>query len=267
MKLQSKVLVVTGGGAGIGRATVLELLSRGAEVAAVDISEAGLKETADLADAGDRLSLHPLDITDREQVLALPASVADQHGKVDGLVNIAGIIQPFVDIIDLDFDVIERVINVNFWGTVNMVKAFLPILVTRPESSIVNVASMGALVPVPGQSAYGASKAAVSLLTEGLYAELRGSNISITEVFPGAVNTGITENSGVERPGDVNEGLAEKLATSPEDAAIKIATAIEKEKLRVRIGKDAVLFDLLGRVMPQTGIKLVAKALGSFLSD
>lgn len=86
-------------------------------------------------------------------------------------------------------------------------------------------------------------------------------------MFPGAVNTGITENSGVERPGDVNEGLAEKLATSPEDAAIKIATAIEKEKLRVRIGKDAVLFDLLGRVMPQTGIKLVAKALGSFLSD
>ena len=93
MKLQGKVLVVTGGGAGIGRATVLELLSRGAEVAAVDISEAGLKETADLADAGDRLSLHPLDITDRDQVLALPKAVTDQHGQVDGLVNIAGIIQ------------------------------------------------------------------------------------------------------------------------------------------------------------------------------
>ena len=87
----------------------------------------GLEGDCGPGDAGDRLSLHPLDITDREQVLALPASVADQHGKVDGLVNIAGIIQPFVDIIDLDFDVIERVINVNFWGTVNMVKAFLPI--------------------------------------------------------------------------------------------------------------------------------------------
>jgi NAD(P)-dependent dehydrogenase (short-subunit alcohol dehydrogenase family) len=267
MKLQGKVLVVTGGGAGIGRATVLELLARGAEVAAVDISEAGLKETADLADAGDRLSLHPLDITDREQVLALPKAVTDQHGQVDGLVNIAGIIQPFIDIIDLDFDVIERVINVNFWGTLNTVKAFLPLLVERSESSIVNVSSMGALVPVPGQSAYGASKAAVRLLTEGLYAELRDTNVSMTEVFPGAVNTGITENSGVERPGDVNEGMAEKLATSPEDAAIKIAKAIEKEKFRVRIGKDAVLLDLMGRVMPQTGIKLVAKALGSFLSD
>ena len=85
MKLQGKVLVVTGGGAGIGRATALELLARGAEVAAVDISEAGLKETADLADAGDRLSLHPLDITDREQVLAQARELRDSIQRVEQL--------------------------------------------------------------------------------------------------------------------------------------------------------------------------------------
>jgi NAD(P)-dependent dehydrogenase (short-subunit alcohol dehydrogenase family) len=72
----------------------------------------------------------------------------------------------------------------NFWGTVNTTKAFLPLLLARPSATLVNVSSMGALVPVPGQSAYGASKAAVKLFTEGLHAELHDSNVKVTVVFP-----------------------------------------------------------------------------------
>ncbi|TLQ01447.1 SDR family oxidoreductase [Nesterenkonia salmonea] len=260
MNLTGKVIAVTGGGAGIGRATVLGLLSRGARVAAIDLNPDGLKETADLAAADKRLTLHPLNITDREDVLALPDSILEQHGQVDGLVNIAGVIQPFVHIKDLDFAKMEQVMDVNFWGTVNTVKAFLPQLLTRPEASLVNVSSMGAILPVPGQSVYGASKAAVSLLTEGLYAELQDSEVHVTEVFPGAVGTEITKNSGVTRTGDSNESSTRKI-TSPETAAEKIIEAMEKRRFRVHIGNDAKLFDALSRLIPQRAIGMIAKKM------
>lgn len=260
MDIKGKVFVVTGGGAGIGRSTVLQLLARGARVAAADLSEEGLHETARLAAVGERLSLHPLNVADRDQVLALPAAVVEAHGAVDGLINIAGIIQPFVHIKDLEFGVIERVMNVNFWGTLNTVKAFLPDLIDRPEASLVNISSMGAILPVPGQSAYGASKAAVRLLTEGLYAELQGTSVSVTEVFPGAVGTDITKNSGVERASGPKEGASVKM-TTPEEAAKQICDAIEKKRLRLHIGNDAKLFDRLSRLMPERAIRLIAKKM------
>ncbi|MBB3667048.1 SDR family NAD(P)-dependent oxidoreductase [Garicola koreensis] len=260
MNIQGAVIVVTGGGAGIGRATVLELLRRGANVAAVDLNDEGLQQTAALAEAGDRLSLHQLNITNREAVAALPDEVAAQHGKADGLINVAGIIQPFVNIVDLEFDQIERVMSVNFWGTLNMVKAFLPALMKRPTASLVNVSSMGALLPVPGQSAYGASKAAVRLLTEGLYAELQGTNVAVTEVFPGAISTEISKNSGVERAAASVDPASAK-TTTPEEAARQIAEAVEKKTFRLHIGSDAKLFDKLSRIIPQRAIGMIAKRM------
>jgi NAD(P)-dependent dehydrogenase (short-subunit alcohol dehydrogenase family) len=267
MKLNGKVFVVTGGGAGIGRATVLELLGRGASVAAIDLNEESLAETARLASAGERLSVHPLDITDRERVLALPEAVAATHGRIDGLINVAGIIQPFVDVVDLDFATVERVMNVNFWGTVNTVKAFLPALLERPEAALVNVSSMGALIPVPGQSAYGASKAAVRLFTEGLYAELADTPVAVTEVFPGAVATDITTNSGVDRPRTAADDEALAKTTSPQEAARRIADAIAKRRFRLLIGRDARIFDVLNRVLPRRGIQLVAKKMSELTAE
>lgn len=125
MRVRNKVIVVTGGGSGIGRALVLHLLAKGARVAAVDLNPAALRETAQLAGAqASRLSTHELNITDRTAVAALPAQVVAAHGAVDGLINNAGIIQPFVRVPDLDEATIERVMNVNFYGTVWMTKAF-----------------------------------------------------------------------------------------------------------------------------------------------
>jgi NAD(P)-dependent dehydrogenase (short-subunit alcohol dehydrogenase family) len=117
MRTAGKVITVTGAGNGVGRAVTVEALRRGARVAAVDISEAGLAETARLAAAGDRLSTHVIDITDKAAVAALPAQVAERHGAVDGLIHLAAIIQPFVRVKDLDDATIERVININWWGT------------------------------------------------------------------------------------------------------------------------------------------------------
>ncbi len=84
-----------------------------------------------------------LNVTQLEVVEALPAQVIAQHGAVDGLINNAGIIQPFVWVKDLDYQAIERVMNVNFYGTLYMTKAFLPHLLQRPEAHIVNISSMG----------------------------------------------------------------------------------------------------------------------------
>jgi short-subunit dehydrogenase len=269
VKVQGKTIVVTGGGNGIGRELVLNLLGRGARVAAVDISEAGLAETVTLAGAnGDRLSTHTLSITDRLSVEALPESVIAKHGQVDGLINCAGIIQPFVRLKDLEYDAIERVMNVNFWGVVHMVKTFLPILLTRPVGHILNISSMGGFCPVPGQTIYGASKAAVKLLTEGLYAECLGTNVAVTVAFPGAIATNISKNSGVGLSVDESaaDGDAPKFKmTQPAEAARIIVDAMEKDAFRVTVGSDATMLDRLSRLAPKKAAELIAKQMKDLL--
>lgn len=269
MQINDKVFVVTGGGNGIGREVVLALLSRGAHVAAVDLSRDGLDETARLATTAspDRLTTHVVDITDRAAVDELPEKVRTAHGRVDGLVNVAGIIQPFVRFVDLDVARMEKVLAVNLWGVINTCKAFLPHLVTCREACIVNVSSMGAFVPVPGQTIYGASKAAVMLLTEGLYAELHDSTVAVTVVFPGAVATDIAQNSGVSVPGrDAASGDTTGSTTSPADAARQVVEGIEKGSFRVVIGRDARMLDRLSRLAPRRATEMVARKMAALLS-
>jgi short-subunit dehydrogenase len=266
MQIKDNVFVVTGGGNGIGREVVLGLLSRGGRVAAVDLRPDSLEETARLAGAGERLSTHTVDITDRAAVAALPAGVLAAHGQVDGLLNVAGIIQQFVPFAELSFEEIERVLSVNLWGVLHTTKTFLPLLLERPAACVVNVSSMGGLAPVPGQTIYGASKAAVKLLTEGLYAELMGTNVAVTTVFPGGVGTGIADNSGAAIPGvDLDSDLAANL-TSPADAGRQIVEGVEKGSYRVVIGKDARMLDLLTRLVPRRATELVAKKMASLTS-
>lgn len=260
MKVKDKVFVVTGAGNGIGREVVLGLLARGARVAALDLSEAGLTGTADQANAGDRLTTHVVNVTDRAAVLALPEAIVAAHGQVDGLVNIAGIIHDFKPVTQLTYENIERVMAVNFWGTVNTSKAFLPVLEARPEASLVNVASMGALVPFPGQSAYGASKAAVKLFTEGLIAEHQDTPLRVSVVFPGGIATNIMANSGVAMGKADAAGAAVKL-TSPQAAALQIIEAVQTGKPRVTIGGDARMLDRIGRLMPARAIPMIAKKM------
>jgi len=184
MKPAGKVLVVTGAGSGIGREVALEALRRGARVAAVDLNETTVKQTLALAAPKDGISSHTLNVADRPAVQALPKQVIQRWGVVDGLVHCAGIIQPFMKLKELDYAAIERVFAVNWSGTVYLTKTFLPLLLARPQGYIVNVSSMGGFLPVPGQTIYGASKAAVKLFTEGLHSECAGTNVHVTAVFP-----------------------------------------------------------------------------------
>jgi short-subunit dehydrogenase len=265
MEIAGKVFVVTGGGNGIGREVVLALLKKGGKVAALDLNEAGLAETAELAAAGKALSTHVLNIANRDAVEKLPAAIEKALGPVDGLVNVAGIIHKFLPISELSFDDIEHVMNVNFWGTVNTVKTFLPGLMTRPAACIVNVSSMGALAPFPGQTAYGASKAAVKLFTEGLYAELRGTPVAVTAVFPGAVMTNITSNSGVQMTAAMTAASATAKGTTAVSAGAQIVEAIEKGTYKVRIGSDAKMLDRMSRLMPQRSTGMIADQMKKML--
>lgn len=267
MKAAGKVLVVSGAGSGIGREVALEALRRGARVAATDVNAATLAETASLAAAGDRLSTHVLNVADREMVEALPAEVIEHHGSVDGLVHCAGIIQPFVRLKDLDYAAIDRVFAVNWLGTLYLTKTFLPILLERPEGHIVNVSSMGGFLPVPGQTVYGASKAAVKLLTEGLHSECAGTGVHVTVVFPGAVGTNITANSGVDIP--VSAADAEKMARRvlPADRAARIILdGMEKDAYRVMVGSDAKLMDRLYRLDPRRAAGFIARQMKDLLA-
>ncbi|GGI08643.1 SDR family NAD(P)-dependent oxidoreductase [Egicoccus halophilus] len=267
MKLAGKVVVVVGGGNGIGREVVLELLRRGARVAAVDLRKDALEDTVERAGAGDRLATFALDISDREAVGLLPQQVLDTFSQVDGLLNVAGIIQPFVRLAELDDAAIDRVVDVNLYGTLYLVKAFLPHLLARPVAHIGNVSSMGGFLPVPGQTVYGASKAAVKLLTEGLYAELIGTPVAVSVILPGAVRTEITTNSGVERPGAAGaEGKASRLPMTMADAAARIILdGIEEDRLHIFVGKDSRVMNLLTRLAPKRATHLIQRQMQGLL--
>lgn len=263
MNAKGRVVVVTGAGNGIGRQLVRELVQRGAKVAGVDVSATGLEETSRLSSSTE-VATFVTDISKRDQVEALPAAVVKHFGAVDGLINCAGIVQPFVPVVELDYATIERVFAVNWLGTLQMTKAFLPLLLERPEAHLVNVSSMGGFMPFPGQTAYGASKAAVKLFTEGLQGELAGTSVHVTAVYPGAIGTDILKNSGVDS--QLSAADAGNKAMPPEEAARQIVDAMEKNRPRVMVGKDAWALDLLTRIAPVRSAALIARQLKKLIA-
>jgi short-subunit dehydrogenase len=260
MKVEGKSIVVTGGGNGVGRELVFQLLKKGATVYAVDINEEALKETVRLSGNHNRLFTYVVDISNREAVFAFAKQVIKEHVTVDGIINNAGIIQPFIHLNDLEMDRIDRVMNINFYGTLYMVKAFLPYLLKRPEAHIVNVSSMGGFLPVPGQSIYGASKAAVKLLSEGLSSELKGTNVKVSVVIPGGIATEIKKNSNIAHSVNADSSKTNMILT-PAKAAELIMKAMEKKKLRSFIGKDCKAMNALYKICPTFSMNMINKVM------
>lgn len=269
MEYLNNVFVITGGGNGMGRELVLQMLRRGSKIVALDISEEGLGETAQLAgDFAKNLLTHKIDITNKTEVEALPKLVKDHFGKIDGVINMAGIIQPFVKVQNLTYAQIERVLNVNLYGTIYMVKTFLPELLKNETTAyLVNVSSMGGFLPVPGQSIYGASKAAVKLFTEGLYAECKGSNVQVNLVLPGAIGTNIVVNSKVASPSDQakSEENSKHKVLSVQKACEIILNGLERNKLKILVGNDAKFMDRFYRLAPQKAINLITSKMKDLL--
>lgn len=129
---------------------------------------------------------------------------------------------------------------------------------------------MAGFAPVPGQTIYGASKAAVKLLTEGLYAECVGTSVSVTVAFPGAIATDISKHSGVGPSAEeaAADGEASKIkTTSPVEAARIIVDAMERDAFRVTVGSDATMLDRLARLAPKKAAEVIQKQMKDLLPD
>ncbi|HOZ54103.1 MAG TPA: SDR family oxidoreductase [Bacilli bacterium] len=259
MLVKDKKIIVTGAGSGIGRELTLQLINKGAFVAALDINEKELNITKEMANNSERLSLFVVDISSDESLNKFKEDYYKKHSEVDGLINNAGIIQPFINVEKLDMDTIYRVMNVNFYGPLKLTKLFLPELMQRKEAHITNVSSMGGFFPFPGQTVYGASKAAIKLFTEGLYAELLNTNVGVTIIFPGAIATNIMKNSNVKM--EVSESSSKMKMLSAQDAASQIIDATEKNKFKVYVGSDSKFMNFLYKFNDKFAIKYIVKMM------
>ena len=261
MKVIGKTVLITGAGSGIGQALVIALIKKGARVVAIDINEIGLGESKRLSGAvANNYKSYVLDITDRQAVTHIIGNIAFDFAFVDILINNAGIIQSSVGINELGINTAERIMAVNFTAAFNLIKVLLPFLLKRKEGHIVNIASMGTCAQVSGQSFYKASKAALAALSEGLTAELSGTNIGVSTIFPGSIKTNIAANSGLKKS-ELNFNRGKTKMTPPARAADLIIRAIEKGSPRLVIGSDAKSMDYRSRLNPLYEQKLIAQQL------
>jgi NAD(P)-dependent dehydrogenase (short-subunit alcohol dehydrogenase family) len=256
MNLKDRVTVITGAGSGIGRAIALCVARRGGHLALADIDESGLSQTlAQAAAAGVRVSGHRLDVSDRHAVAALPAEVLAVQGRVDLLINNAGVALGgnFDLLSDADFD---WLMEINFHAVVRMTRAFLPLLRSSDDARIVNLSSVFGLISPPGQCAYSASKFAVRGFSNSLRHELAGTRVGVTVVHPGGVATAIARNARIADGVSADErrlrlDLAEKMLRMPADKAGEIIVrGVEKRRARILVGNDAIFISLLERIAP-----------------
>jgi NAD(P)-dependent dehydrogenase (short-subunit alcohol dehydrogenase family) len=260
--LKGRTAVVTGAAGGIGRGIAVSLARRGCHLALADIDDAALADTAaaitdSQAQHGIRISRHHLDVSDRAAVSAFPAQVTAEHGGLDVLVNNAGVAVggTFLKIAESDFD---WLFNINFWGVVQMTRAFLPLLQQSEEARLVNMSSLFGLIAPPGQTAYCASKFAIRGFSESLRHELAGTRIGVTVVHPGGVATSIAKNARVpvsmsEEEREKHRKIFESVLTMPPEAAGEIIVrGVENRKPRILVGRDAKFAALVERLLPVT---------------
>ena len=185
-----RTALVTGGAGGIGRATVRAFHEVGAAVAFCDVDEAGGKALAEsLGGAGASVLFMPADVSDRGAVRAFITAAADRFGRIDAVVNNAGITHDRVDFRDLDFGVWRRILDVNLDGAFFTIQFALPHLIRQERGSIVHVGSVLAEALFPGKTAYATSKAAVAGFSKALALDLADRNIRVNCVIPGSVDT------------------------------------------------------------------------------
>lgn len=266
MNFAQKIVVITGAGGGLGRCLALQLGKQGATIACVDYNAESMQNTGALLEAQSTpFSLHRADVSNRADVEKVIGEIRALRDGFDVLINNAGIMQSFTTVSSLELDEIERITQVNYWGTVLFTKASLPILEARREALIVNISSLSALVPFPGQTAYSASKAAVRIFSEGIRQELRGKGVGVALIMPGAMRTEIAENSPFHsdeakaRFREMAEGRG--FGLTPDSAARKILRALAHRRYRLVLGAEAWLLDKTYRIAPVSTARLLSWAM------
>ncbi len=185
MSFQGQVVFVTGGGSGMGRLAAQRMAEAGARVAAVDVDEAGLAETAR---GHESIETWRLDVTDGQAVLDTVKTVEDRLGPIDRVYNAAAIM-PTGLLMEQDTETILRIMEVDYNGVVHVAKAILPGMLERGRGDLINFASIAGWGPTMHFGAYNAAKFAVVAFSEVLYHENLGKGVRIIAVCPPPVDT------------------------------------------------------------------------------
>ncbi len=194
MRIEDSTTVITGASSGIGRAAARELAKGKANLVLAARSKDNLKAlAAELASFPGRCLVVPTDVTDRLAVEALVRKTAEEFGSVDILINNAGV-GLFAPIADGNLENMQRLFNVNFWGAINCIQAAVPYMQAQQRGHIVNVSSIAGRISPPYMGIYSATKFALTAISDSLRAELSGSGIGVSTIFPGLTETNFMEN-------------------------------------------------------------------------
>jgi NAD(P)-dependent dehydrogenase (short-subunit alcohol dehydrogenase family) len=257
MHYDGKTAVITGAGSGIGRALALDLATRGSHLAISDVDADRVAETAKTCEQrGARVRHYQLDVADRAAVLDHAEQVAGEFGRVNLVINNAGV-GLMADVVDMSWEDLDWLIGINFWGVVHGTKAFLPHLIASGDGHLVNISSVFGFVGVPSQSAYNAAKFAVRGFTEALRQEmlLDGHPVAVSCVHPGGIRTAIARDartsldvSPAEREQQARD-FARAARTTPERAARTILRGVDRRKARILVGADAYVIAAMPRLL------------------
>ena len=254
--LRGKVTLITGGSRGLGLLIARQLVDEGARVAICARDEEELRSARrELIERGGDILAIQCDVTDRDQVVETVGMVTEHFGRVDVLVNNAGVIQ-VGPMEDMEIEDYEEAMNIHFWAPLHTTLAVIPQMKERGEGRIINIASIGGKVSVPHLLPYSASKFALVGLSEGLRAELAKDGISVTTVCPGLMRTG--SHGHAEVRGDHRDEFAwfsvaasfPGVSMSAERAAAQVVGAIRSGEAELVLSSPAKLLAKLHALYP-----------------
>lgn len=255
MAYTGKVALVTGGGSGMGQLACRNFAKAGAKVAALDVSEAGLANTAE---GFDNISSYRVDVTDYEALENTVKQVEDELGPIDRVYNCAAIM-PFGKLLELDVARQHMIMNVNFNGLVNTANATLPGMLERGKGDFVSFASMAGLMPTLLTGTYSASKAAVDFYNQTLYHENRNRGVRFASVNPPLTDTPLLDQGKDAWPKMIDK---EGEAISPQQVLDAIEDALDRGEFMVFVRKRERFGWLVGRLFPNRLWEYVHKVEG-----
>jgi short-subunit dehydrogenase len=246
MELSGKLVIVTGASRGIGRALAKELAKQGCGLllTAFEADELSVVSNEILKNFPVMVDVMAGDLSDPEDRKSLIHWIQERRNHPDILINNAGI-GYFGRFETTDLRHIEKTITLNVSALVHLTHELIPILKTRPRAKIVNVSSASSRLPYPGLAIYGATKAFVSSLSQTLAAELEGTPIDVLCFHPGFTMTSFMESAGMDM-----RRVKKMLIHSPEEVAVQIVRAIQKDKHWGYSSLSTRLSVLLGTVLP-----------------
>ena len=201
LRFEDKVVLITGAASGIGRATAIRLASEGATLVLSDVNEKGLAETrAECESLGSTVTSSVVNVASEDEVVAMVAGAVEAHGRLDVVVNVAGILQ-FGHTHETSLADFERIISVNLTGTFLVCREAIPHLLSS-GGNIVNTASTAALAGHPWTISYSASKGGVAALTQTIAVEYGKQGLRANAVAPGSILTPIQQEFALPEGAD-----------------------------------------------------------------